>query len=210
MAYATEPVTIDGIAFDALIDAEENWQSDVPAYPVETGFEVSDTIIIRPLALTMNLFLTNTPVTWRDRHEHGPYRVQDVTEKLKKLYFQKTPVKVKTTDRDYEDMAIVSIGLPKGVDVGTSRRIPISLQQIQVTETQTASIPASLGRSGATGVNAGVANTTSRPAVAASSSAPTSSNAQNQGDGNRGSVLYNLASGSGLFNSNAVLSGIFG
>ena len=210
MAYATEPVTIDGIAFDALMDAEETWESDVPSYPVETGFEVSDTIIIRPLALTMSLFLTNPPVTWRDRHGSGPYRVQDVIEKLKKLYFQKTPVKVKTTDRDYEDMAIVSIGLPKSVDAGASRRVPISLQQIQVTETQTASIPASLGRSGATGINAGVANTTSRPAVAASSLAPASSNAQNQGDGNRGSVLYNLASGSGLLNSNAVLGGIFG
>lgn len=200
MATASEPVTIDGITFDALIDAEENWQSDVPAYPVETGFEVSDTIIIRPVTLTMNLFLTNTPVTWRNRHGAGPFRVQDVIERLKKLYFERTPVTVKTTDRDYEDMAITSIGLPKSVDTGSSRRIPITLQQIQVTETQAASIPAGFGRSGATGANAGVANTTARQVPAADN--------QNQGDGSRGSILYNVASGAGLLNSGAALGNL--
>jgi len=196
MAQATEPVSIDGITFDALIDADEVWQSDVPSYPVETGFEISDTIIIRPKTLNMSLYLTNTPVTWLGAHGSGPFRVQDVIDRLRDLYFQKTPVTVKTTDADYEDMAIVSIGLPKKLETGTSRLIPISLQQIQVTELQTASISASYGKSGATGATAGTANTAARSAPAAT--AANSNNNNNQGDGSRSSILYGLASSSGL------------
>ena len=191
MAKATEPVSIDGITFDALIDSDETWESYVPAYPVETGFEVSDTIIIRPIILNMSLYLTNTPVTWRGRHETGPHRVQDVLHRLKELYFKKTPVVVKTSEQDYTNMAIVNIGLPKKIETGTSRLMPISLQQIAVTEKQTTTIPASFGRGGATGVNAGTANTTARASGAGTGQG-------DQGDGSRGSIAYNLARGSGL------------
>ena len=194
MAQATEPVSVNGITFDALIDADETWQSDVPSYPVESGFEVSDTIIIRPVVLSMHIYLTNTPVTWRQQHGAGPFRVPDVIQQLKDLYFKKTPVTVKTTDQDYEDMAIESIGLPKKLQTGSSRLIPITFKQIQTTEAQTASLPASFGRSGATGTNAGVADTAARPAPANNAG----SGNQNQNDGSRGSILYNLAGSSGL------------
>jgi hypothetical protein len=68
MARATQPVTVDGIEFDALIDESKTYEADVSTYPVEKGFEVSDTIILKPLTLSMTLYLTNTPVTWRARH----------------------------------------------------------------------------------------------------------------------------------------------
>ena len=197
MAQATEPVSIDGITFDALIDADESWQSDVPAYPVETGFEVSDTIIIRPLTLNMTLFLTNSPVTWRNRHGVGPFRVADVVQRLKKLYFEKTPVKVKTSEQDYEDMAIVSIQLPKKIETGTSRKIPISFQQIMVTEQRTASVPASFGRSGATGVNAGTAGTAARDGEGEAEG------------GSRGSILYNISNSAGLLGDGGLLGRMF-
>ena len=163
---AKEPVSIGGITFDALIDADETWQSDVPSYPVEAGFEVSDTIVIRPVTLTMSLFLTNSPVTWKDLHDEGVYRVQEVIERLEQLYFKKTPVAVKTNERDYGNMAIVSIGLPKKIETGTSKLIPVSLQQVMVTELQTAAIPESYGRGGASGVNAGAAGVMAMTPVA--------------------------------------------
>ena len=198
MTKPIEPVSIDGITFDALVDADETWQSDVPAYPTEAGFEVSDTIIIRSLILNLNVYLTNSPVTWKELHDEGIYRVQDVIKRLRELYFKKTPITVKTNEQDYENMAIVSIGLPTKIETGTSKLIPISLQQVMVTELQTAEIPASYGRGGATGVNAGTAGVA---AMAPMQGAPSGANAGNQSsgsDGSRGSVLYNLAGSSGL------------
>ena len=206
MTQSIEPISIDGITFDALIDADETWASDVPAYPTEEGFEVSDTIIIRPLTLNLSVFLTNTPVTWKAIHDEGTYRVQDVIKRLRYLYFKKTPVIVKTNEQDYENMAIVSISLPKKVETGTSRLIPISLQQIMVTELQTTEIPASYGRGGATGVNAGTAQvSTFTPPRASANSAggagiPSSVDALTSLLGGNGPLALNIAQGIGFFN----------
>ena len=44
------PVTIAGIEFDALLDETKNLAATIPVYPVESGFPVSDTIILEPLS----------------------------------------------------------------------------------------------------------------------------------------------------------------
>jgi len=186
MARATQPVSIDGIEFDALIDETKTLASDVPSYPVEKGFEVSDSIILKPLTLSMTLYLTNTPVTWKRRHGSNPSRVQDVLTQLEALYFTKQPVTVITSERTYTNMAILNIDLKKSLETGSSREIPISFQEIRVTEATTTTIPDSYGKGGGTGANAGTASITTGAAPGASDS------------GSRGSILYGLASGAGL------------
>ena len=194
MTRPTEPVSIDGLTFDALLDLDENWDADVPVFPVETGFEVSDTVILRAIELNMRLYLTNTPVTWRRLHGSGPHRIQEVLDRLRQIYIRKEPITVSTAESDYENMAITSITLPKNIAVGNAREIPISFRQIRTVEAETVAIPASLGRGGASGINAGTANTSSIPAPAP---AP-GDNQEGQGEGGRSSILYNLAGSSGL------------
>ena len=45
MAKAKQPVSIEGIEFDALLDEERVLTAESPDYPVEDGFSVNDTII---------------------------------------------------------------------------------------------------------------------------------------------------------------------
>ena len=180
MSGAKRPVSIDGIEFDALIEQTDILEADVPSYPVESGFEVSDAIIIKPLTLEMKLFLTNTPVTWS--RNGSPSRVGDVIGRLEDLYFEKKPVTVVTHERTYHNMAIAKIELTKTKETGTSREIPISFREVRVVEKTTTTIPAHYGRGGATGTVAGTANTTTRPV-----------------EGGRGSILHGIAQGAGLF-----------
>ena len=187
MSRVTRPVSIDGIEFDALIESTEGYEANVPSYPVEAGFEVSDAIILLPKTLNMRIFLTNTPVTWRHRNRPDLSRVESVLNRLEEVYFKRIPVTVITTDDTYHNMAIVSIELTKSKDTGTSREIPITFQEVPVVESRIVAIPASLGRGGDTGAPAGTANTASRTTTAP----------RNDG-GNRGSVLHGLASGAGL------------
>ena len=63
MARAKQPVSVDDIEFDALIDSEEGYEADVPEYPTEKGFSVSDTIVLKADTLNMTLYVTDTPVT---------------------------------------------------------------------------------------------------------------------------------------------------
>ena len=87
MGKATQPVSINGLEFDALIDESRTLEATVPEYSVESGFSVSDSVILNPEKLSMTLFVTNTPVTWYCRHGASPTRVDNVVKQLEELYF---------------------------------------------------------------------------------------------------------------------------
>ena len=193
MARAKQPVSVDDIEFDALIDSEEGYEADVPEYPTEKGFSVSDTIVLK--ADTLNM--TDTPVTWRKRTGSGPGKTEGVVRRLKDLYFAKKILEVTTTDCVYSNMVITSMNIKKSVEVGYAREIPIAFKKIEVTETATAEIPASYGKSGKTAKAAGKASTTAA-STAGSSSSGGSSASGSSSSSSRGSVLYNAASSFGL------------
>lgn len=197
MAKAKQPVSVGGIEFDALLDSDESFQSSVPEYPTEEGFSVSDTIVLKPDVLNMTLFITDTPVTWRNRHGSGPGRTEEVEKRLKALYFRKQPVEVVTSDQVYSDMAIVTLSIKKSFEVGYAREVAVSFKKIIVTSSKTVGIPASYGKSGKSGASSGTANTSSGSTGSSSGSSETSSG--KSGDsGKSGSILYTAASGLGL------------
>ena len=150
------PVDIDGIEFSAVIDSTDTYSADAPSYTTEKGYSISDGVILKPLELSMTLYLTPTPVTWARRHEAG--HVEDAIQRLQELYYERKPVTVTTNDRTYRSMAITSFELKRTPETGRALEIPITFQQVDTVETQTVAIPDSYGRSGATGVNAGIAS----------------------------------------------------
>lgn len=197
MARAKQPVSVDDIEFDALIDSEEGYEADVPEYPTEKGFSVSDTIVLKADTLNMTLYVTDTPVTWRERTGSGPGKTEGVVRRLKDLYFAKKILEVTTTDCVYSNMVITSMNIKKSVEVGYAREIPIAFKKIEVTETATAEIPASYGKSGKTAKAAGKVSTTAA-STAGSGSSGGSSASGSSSSSSRGSVLYNAASSFGL------------
>lgn len=196
MARAKQPVSIDGIEFDALLDQSMDYEADVPEYPTEKGFSVSDNISLKPETLSMTLYVSDTPVTWKSRFGSGKGRVEKVVKQLQDLYFAKKVVTVVTSDAVFDSMAITSISFSKSADVGYAREIPISLKKIIVTESSTTSIPDSYGKSGTTGASAGTANTT----AGNSGSSGSSGKNGNSDSGKNGSILYNAANSLGIIN----------
>jgi len=195
-----QPVMINDIAFSALIESTETLSADVPQYPTEENFSISDSIIIKPRELSMTLFVTNTAVTWPEHN--SPSRVQDVITQLKALYFKREPVTVTTMRGVNRNMAITGIELSNTLENGTSREIPISFQELRIAASQTTTIPDSYGRGGATGVNAGAANT--KAATVAADEKPAEDGA------GRGSILYNIAGSLGIVDSGSSGSGLGG
>lgn len=196
MAKAKQPVSVGDIEFDALIDSEEGYEADVPEYPTEKGFNVSDTIVLKADTLSMTLYVTDTPVTWKDRTGSGPGKTEGVVRRLKDLYFSKQVLEVTTSDCVYSNMVITSMSIKKATDVGYAREIPIAFKKIDITETATAEIPASYGKSGKTGKAAGKASTKAASTAAGGSSS--SGGSSSGSSSSRGSVLYNAASSFGL------------
>lgn len=194
MGKAKQPVSVNGIEFDALISEDKALTANVPQYAVEDGFSVCDTIILEAEALSMVLYLTPTPVTWYKSHGSGESRVNNVIKKLEELYYAKEPVTVTTTDNTYTDMAIESLTISKSAEIGYAREIPIAFKKIRKTASKTTSIPASYGKGGATGENAGTANT-STGTTGASQSGDTSASSSGE---SKSSVLYGAATAAGL------------
>lgn len=204
MARAKQPVSINGIEFDALIDESRTLEATVPEYSVESGFSVSDAIILSPEKLDMTLFATNTPVTWYNRHGGSQNRVDSVVKQLEELYYAGEPVTIVTSDATYSNMAIESITFSKSTEVGYAREIPISFKKIRVTSAKTTTIPDSYGKSGATGASAGTASTSSGSSGGGSSGSGSggsfgSGSGSSGSNGNsKSSILYSAANSMGL------------
>lgn len=169
-----QPVSIDGIEFDALITSNDTLASDIPQYPVEEGYEVSDTIILKPRVLELTVFVSNTPVTHLQRFggaEACKTRVDDVVARLENMRAQRKLVTIVTMDRTYKNMGLENMSVSKSLETGYARQIPLTFKEVFITSTETVDIPSTYGKSGKTGAFAGTAITsTSKSNVTTSSS----------------------------------------
>lgn len=195
MARAKLPVSINGIEFDALIDDSRTLANQVPSYPVEDGFSISDTIIHSPETLSMTLFLTDSAVDYRSRGHGGAGWTNSVIKQLENLYFSRETVKIVTSEATYSDMAIVDIGISISDGNGFAKQIAINFQKIETVSSRTVSIPDSYGKSGTTGANAGTASTSVSETPAQASG---SSEASEAGEGSKQSIAYSIAKQAGL------------
>ncbi|MBO3281124.1 phage baseplate protein [Intestinimonas butyriciproducens] len=195
-----QPVSVAGIEFPAMLDETQTFTSDIPEYPVETGFVISDNITLQPMELPLTLLLSDTPLTWRGRVRS----MSEAESMLKELYFSKTPFIVVTPSGTFESMGITSMQIKRSSENGYNKEVSLSLKQINVTATKTASIPDSYGKSGATGANAGTASTsagstsTGGGSSGGGSGGSGSSGGSSSGKQSSGSILYNVASSAGL------------
>ncbi len=139
-----QPVSVAGIEFPAMLDETQTFTSDIPEYPVETGFVISDNITLQPMELPLTLLLSDTPLTWRGRVRS----MSEAESMLKELYFSKTPFTVVTPSGTFESMGITSMQIKRSSENGYNKEVSLSLKQINVTATKTASIPDSYGKSG--------------------------------------------------------------
>ena len=202
-----KPVAVDGIEFDALVNETKTLTATIPAYPVEDGFPVSDTIILDPLTISLTLYVSNTPVTWLYRHGSSNSRVRSICDQIENLWLSKKPVKIVTSDAIYTEMGLTSISIKKSYELGYSREITLTAQKIRVTSRKTVDIPDYILQSGTTAASAGVAATSQETSTAAGNdgtgsegtSGASNSAASSGGSSAAGaSILYGAAVGLGF------------
>ena len=192
-----QPVNIGGIECDALIHHELAMEAEIPDYPVEEGYSVQDTMILKPRTLSLTVIVTNTPITFRSHASLG--RVQEVAARFQELYHSRQLITVTSAKGSFQNMGITSLSLPYDVSTKTSLEIPITLKEVLTTTAQTVTIPSEYGRGGDTGTTAGTTNTSpygSETGTATSTVGnSTVGNSTNNGDsseGGGGSLPYNL------------------
>ena len=202
-----QPVSIWGIEFDALIDEQKTMSSKIPVYPIENGFPVSDTITNEPLSLSLNLYISNTPVTWLFRHGTSKDRVTMICNLIEKKWLEKNLTKIVTSDTIYTDMGITSIVIKKSSDIGYAREVSVTAQKVYITKKRTTVIPNYSLKSGKSKASAGKASKSSSAKNGDSSGGVYSGNKGSKNGANsnkkdakkKQSILYGVAKGSKLF-----------
>lgn len=206
MARNLKPVSIAGIEGDALISEDISYSADIPEYPVENGYNVSDTIILKPIQLSITLYISDSPATWRNRKGHSPSagRTKKICEKFEKLYFQRKLVKVVTTDKIYTSMGITSMSISHSSEIGYARQIQFSLKKVYITKRKTVYIPKYILQSGESKKSAGKATTSSSSSKSSGSSTNKFGGSNKSGGsgkssgGKKGSILYNIGKKTGF------------
>lgn len=189
-----QPVNIGGIECDALIHHELAMEAEIPDYPVEEGYSVQDTMILKPRTLSLTVIVTNTPITFRSHASPG--RVQEVAARFQELYQSRQLIAVTSAKGSFQNMGITNLSLPYDVSTKTSLEIPITLKEVLTTTAQTVTIPSEYGRGGDTGTTAGTANTSPYGSETGTASTVTGNSAENEqsGDEKGASAIYSIGS----------------
>ena len=189
-----QPVNIGGIECDALIHHELAMEAEIPDYPVEEGYSVQDTMILKPRTLSLTVIVTNTPITFRSHASPG--RVQEVAARFQELYQSRQLITVTSAKGSFQNMGITSLSLPYDVSTKTSLEIPITLKEVLTTTAQTVTIPSEYGRGGDTGTTAGTANTSPYGSETGTASTVTGNSVENEQrkDKKGASAIYSIGS----------------
>lgn len=189
-----QPVNIGGIECDALIHHELAMEAEIPDYPVEEGYSVQDTMILKPRTLSLTVVVTNTPITFRSHTSPG--RVQEVAARFQELYQSRQLITVTSAKGSFQNMGITSLSLPYDTSTKTSLEIPITLKEVLTTTAQTVTIPAEYGRGGDTGTTAGTANTSPYGSETGTASTVTGNSVENEqsGDERGASAIFGIGS----------------
>ena len=189
-----QPVNIGGIECDALIHHELAMEAEIPDYPVEEGYSVQDTMILKPRTLSLTVIVTNTPITFRSHASPG--RVQEVAARFQELYQSRQLITVTSAKGSFQNMGITSLSLPYDVSTKTSLEIPITLKEVLTTTAQTVTIPSEYGRGGDTGTTAGTANTSPYGSETGTASTVTGNSVEQEqsGDEKGAAAIYSIGS----------------
>lgn len=148
-------VMIDDFLIDVVLSEDHTFESDVTEYPVESGSNITDNVRPRPIVVTMECLVSNTPIGFlASRHPNGEQGgggepADDCYELLQKIRDKREPVIIRTSLRTFDNMVLKSLSIPRAKDRGDALKFTASFQQIQVVtnkRTRRIAVPGGGGR----------------------------------------------------------------
>lgn len=150
-------VTIDGFPIDVTISEEHTYESEATSYPVETGTDITDHIRPRPIVVTLEGIVSDTPLTKAAvaRVANGDFVAgllplddasdttafgeatsgllpsDDALLRLIAIRDARQPVSIETSLQIFDNMAMIGLSIPRASDNGDALRFSATFQQIR-------------------------------------------------------------------------------
>lgn len=125
-------VSINGYPIDAAITEEFVFDSDVTDHPVEEGADVTDHVRAKPLIITLDCIVSDTPigamVELRDAdiEKHST----DAYAQLQMIQEAREPVFIDTSLGRFVDMVLQSLSIPRASDTGDALKFKATFKQV--------------------------------------------------------------------------------
>ncbi len=118
---------------DCLLSDSHTFDSDVTEFPVESGSTISDNIRNKPLVVTMECVVTNSPigqlVSLRDKVSDPADSAYDL---LLKIRSDRQLVTITTSLRTYIDMALQGLTIPRESGRGDELKFTATFKQVEL------------------------------------------------------------------------------
>ena len=124
----TEHVLVNGFLIDCTVSESHEFESEVSDYPVESGIEISDNIRTKPLRVTLEGIVSNTP--------------------FGSVQAARAARAIDTSLDHYENMALVSVVFPRSAGEPEQLRFTAVFQQVTFITNDRSTVPVSSPRIG--------------------------------------------------------------
>lgn len=125
---ATRTCRINGIALDVIVSETPSFESDVTAYPVENGDDISDHVHNQPVSVSIEAVVSATPLDLASERGDDPPR--QVRAALEELRASRQSFTYEGLDFVYSSMVFESLSFPKDTTTGNSLRISASMRRV--------------------------------------------------------------------------------
>ena len=102
------PTEIGTLKVDIVRSFEYQMDQEVTEHPVETGFEIHDSIINKAIKVDMTIGISSHPVTWFYKNSHGQHKFASGLSALEQIRDNKEPVTIVRPDKIWSDMVLTS------------------------------------------------------------------------------------------------------
>jgi len=126
-------VLIDGYLVDVAVSEGHEFPSEVTQHPVETGADLTDHVRNRPIMITLEGVVSDTPIGLvANERSEDVLPSDEALAKLKEIRNRREPVTITTSLGTYENMAMQSLSVPRSSSTGEALRFTCVFVQIQL------------------------------------------------------------------------------
>jgi len=130
------------IEVDVAITESHETDCDVTENPVEDGANITDHVQVKPAKLTIEGLVSDTPIKFLQglRSLFDDNRSRKTYEELLAIQQAREPISVITGLKQYENMILKTLTIPRSVDTGRALRFSALFQEVRIVESRTIAI----------------------------------------------------------------------
>jgi hypothetical protein len=137
LIYGTKnKLKIATIDVDVCISESHETQCDITENPVEIGSTITDHVQVKPATLTIEGLVSDTPINYLTgvRNIFSDTLSKKTYEELVAIQKARQPISVITGLKQYANMILKTLSVPRNADTGKALRFNATFQEILIVE----------------------------------------------------------------------------